>query len=66
MKVNYEAKTDTLGFLLKEGASVAESDEESRVSYLIAMGLWFQSRFSTPGVALRKPRRLISKLQAEL
>lgn len=28
MKVNYDPKTDTLSFLLKENATVAESDEE--------------------------------------
>ena len=28
MKVSYDPKTDTLSFILKEGASVAESDEE--------------------------------------
>lgn len=28
MKVNYDPKTDTLSFILKENASVAESDEE--------------------------------------
>ena len=28
MKVNYDPKTDTLSFLLKENAIVAESDEE--------------------------------------
>ncbi len=28
MKVSYDPKTDTLSFVLKEGVSVAESDEE--------------------------------------
>ncbi len=28
MKVNYDPKTDTLSFLLKENVAVAESDEE--------------------------------------
>ena len=28
MKVNYDPKTDTLSFLLKENIAVAESDEE--------------------------------------
>jgi uncharacterized protein YuzE len=28
VKVNYDPKTDTLSFILKENASVAESDEE--------------------------------------
>ncbi len=28
MKVNYDPKTDTLSFLLKENTAVAESDEE--------------------------------------
>ncbi|HEY4951645.1 MAG TPA: DUF2283 domain-containing protein [Candidatus Acidoferrales bacterium] len=28
MKVNYDSKTDTLSFILKENASVTESDEE--------------------------------------
>ena len=28
MKVNYDPKTDTLSFILKENASVIESDEE--------------------------------------
>ena len=28
VKVNYDPKTDTLSFLLKENAPVAESDEE--------------------------------------
>jgi len=28
VKVNYDSKTDTLSFILKENASVTESDEE--------------------------------------
>lgn len=28
MKVSYDPKTDTLSFVLKEGVSVSESDEE--------------------------------------
>lgn len=28
MKVNYDAKTDTLSVILKEGSRVAESDED--------------------------------------
>lgn len=28
MRVNYDPKTDTLSFILKEGVAVAESDED--------------------------------------
>ena len=28
MKINYDPKTDTLNFILKEGAKVSESDED--------------------------------------